>query len=67
MFTAKLFHKLEYATGYGIENILKDEIAKKMIDSIMIPRFIKDEIYNGLYNGSKSIVELLENPVNEIK
>jgi uncharacterized membrane protein YgcG len=33
----------------------------------MIPRFNDGEYFEGLYDGSKAIVELLERPGNEIK
>ena len=55
------------STGYGAEKVLKDEIAKRYIDNIMIPRFIEGNFYEGLYAGSQTIVEFLEQPGNEIK
>lgn len=64
---SKAFSQVRVSTGYEIESILKDEIAKKMIDTIMIPMFKENDIYNGLYNGSKSIVEFLEKPENKLE
>ena len=55
------------STGYGTEKILKDEIAKKIIDSLMIPRFKEGRIFDGLWEGSKAIVNFLERPENKIK
>ena len=60
-------HETSIATGYGTEKILKDEIAKRIIDSIMIPEFKKASYYKGLWNGSKAIIEFLERPENKIK
>jgi uncharacterized protein len=55
------------STGYGTEKILHDEIAKRFIDSLMIPRFQDGKYFEGLYDGSKAIVEFLEQSGNEIK
>ncbi|MDB5256031.1 MAG: hypothetical protein JWM14_726 [Chitinophagaceae bacterium] len=54
-------------TGYGTENVLTDQIAKKIIDSLMIPEFKEGNTYKGLYAGSKAIVTFLEEPGHEIK
>lgn len=59
-------HQTSIATGYGTEKILKDEIAKKIIDSLMIPNFKQGKIFDGLWEGSKAIVEFLEKPENKI-
>jgi uncharacterized protein len=59
--------EIRISTGYGAEHVLKDEIAKKFIDSLMIPKFKEGLFYEGLYNGSKAIVDFLEQPENEIK
>ncbi len=55
------------ATGYGIEKVLKDEIAKKIIDSIMLPQFRNANYFEGLWNGCKAITDFLERPENKIR
>ena len=55
------------STGYGTENVLKDEIAKKFIDSLMIPKFKEGKHFEGLFAGSKAVVDFLEQSENEIK
>ena len=45
---------------YGLENKLKDEEAKKIIDDIIIPEFKKGDFYIGIKNGLIVII-------NEIK
>ena len=55
------------STGYGTEKILKDEIAKKIIDSLMLPLFKQARIFDGLWEGSIAIVNFLERPENKIK
>ncbi len=55
------------STGYGTENVLKDEIAKEIIDSLMIPEFKKGKYFEGIYVGTKAVIDFLEKPGNEIK
>ena len=55
------------STGYGIKEVLKDNIAQKIIDSLMIPKFKSDSFFEGLRNGSIAIVNLLEKPENKIQ
>jgi uncharacterized protein len=54
-------------TGYGTEKILTDEIAARILDSLMIPRFKNGELFEGLWNGSNAIINFLEKPENKIK
>ncbi|MGE4288909.1 MAG: YgcG family protein [Salinivirgaceae bacterium] len=58
---------IRIATGYGTEEVLKDEIAKRIIDYTMIPKFKEGKTIEGLWLGSLEIVEFLERPENEIK
>jgi uncharacterized protein len=39
------------ATGYGVEDILKDEICKVIVDSFMIPYFKNQEYFEGIKSG----------------
>jgi uncharacterized protein len=55
------------ATGLGTEKVLKDEIAEKVIDSLMIPWFSKGEYFEAIWYGSLGIVHYLELPGNNIK
>lgn len=54
-------------TGYGTEKIFKDEIAARIIDSLMIPQFKEGKVFIGLREGSKAIIDFLERPENKIK
>ncbi|HMI77208.1 MAG TPA: TPM domain-containing protein [Ferruginibacter sp.] len=60
-------HETMISTGYGTEKVLKDGIAKKIIDSLMIPAFKDGRIFDGLWQGSKAIIDFLEKPGNEIR
>lgn len=55
------------ATGYGTEKVLKDEMAKKIIDSIMLPQFRNANYFEGLWNGCKAITDFPERPENKIR
>ncbi|MFL5730091.1 MAG: TPM domain-containing protein [Cytophagaceae bacterium] len=54
-------------TGYGTEKVLKDKIAQKIIDSLMVPQFREQKYYEGIRDGSKEIIRFLELPQNQIK
>ena len=59
--------EVRISTGYGMEDVLKDEIAKRIIDSLMIPRFKEEKYFEGIKNGAQEIIDFLEQPGNEIK
>ena len=65
VFSAK---KLEtkISTGYGTEKFLKDDIAKEIIDSLIVPELKQGKTFDGLWKGSKAIVEFLEKSENKI-
>jgi len=44
------------ATGYGTENILKDDICIKIVDSTMIPYFKNLDYFGGLQAGLKECI-----------
>lgn len=48
------------ATGYGTEKILKDEVCKQIVDSIMIPHFKENQYYEGLEAGLKECMNRWE-------
>ena len=60
-------HQVRISTGYGLENILTDDKAQKIIDSIMIPEFREDRTFEGLAKGFTAITEFLERPENKLK
>jgi uncharacterized protein len=59
--------QVRIATGYGTEVVLTDKIAAKIIDSLMLPHFRRSEVFEGIWKGSKAIVDFLERPENKIK
>ena len=63
---SKAFKTTAIATGYGTEEVLKDEMAKKIIDSLMVPQFKDGRFFEGLLAGSKAVVDFLDKPQNKI-
>jgi len=66
IFLCNANHETKIITGYGTEKVLKDEIVRKIIDSLMVPQFKQDKIFDGLWAGSNAIVEFLDKPENKI-
>lgn len=56
----KQIRQIRIQVGYGLENKLKDEEAKRIIDQTIIPEFKKGDYYAGLEKGLAEII-------NEIK
>ncbi|MBC8005084.1 MAG: TPM domain-containing protein [Verrucomicrobia bacterium] len=47
------------AVGYGLEGIIPDAVANRtVVDNEMIPRFRQNDIYGGLYSGTKVLMGL---------
>ncbi|MBY0434053.1 MAG: TPM domain-containing protein [Cyclobacteriaceae bacterium] len=42
-------HKIRIEVGYGLERIIKDEIAAQIIREIMVPKFRDQKYYEGIY------------------
>ncbi|WP_258099119.1 TPM domain-containing protein [Marinoscillum pacificum] len=51
--------KIRIEVGYGLEQIIRDEIAKKIIDSTMLPEFRKGDFYSGLTKASQVLIDLI--------
>ncbi|QCK16532.1 TPM domain-containing protein [Mangrovivirga cuniculi] len=56
---ARYDRQVRIEVGYGLEQIIRDEIAKKIIDSTMIPEFRNGDFYAGLRKGSEEIIHLI--------
>lgn len=51
--------KIRIEVGYGLELIVRDEIAKKIIDSTIVPKFRAGNFHEGLTQASIEIIELI--------
>jgi uncharacterized membrane protein YgcG len=50
--------------GYGLEKILKDEVAAKILREQMIPKFKEQNAYKGIYESVRTIKDLIEDNEN---
>jgi uncharacterized protein len=57
---AKDDRKLKIETGYGLEGILPDAIAKRIIEDDIIPRFKQGDFYGGIRAGVDRIMRVVE-------
>ena len=46
------------ATGYGLEGVIPDAVAKRIVENEMIPRFKENDFYGGLDAASDVIMKL---------
>lgn len=51
--------KLRITTGYDMEKIITDDIAKNIIDNVIIPQFQEGNVNEGIYQGVKKISEYI--------
>lgn len=56
----KQIRQIRIQVGYGLENKLKDEEAKKIIDKTIIPEFKKGDYYAGIKNGLLEIIDQIK-------
>lgn len=53
----KQIRQIRIQVGYGLENKLKDEEAKRIIDSIMIPEFKNGDFFTGIEKGLLAVIK----------
>lgn len=52
--------KMRIEVGYGLEGVLPDVIAKRIIENVMIPQFKQGDYYAGLDAGIDSVAGVIE-------
>src|SRR5213078_2754699 len=57
---AKNDRKLHIEVGYGLEGILPDAIAKRIIEDDITPRFKQGDFYGGIRAGVDRIMRVVE-------
>lgn len=57
---AKDDRKLKIETGYGIEGVLPDAIAKRIIDNDIVPRFKQGDFYGGISAGVDRMLRVID-------
>ena len=56
---AKDDHKLRIEVGYGLEGVIPDAIAKRIIEEIIVPQFKAGDFYQGIDLGVDNIIGLI--------
>ena len=56
---AKNDRRIAINTGYGVEDRLTDAFSKRIIETVIIPRFKEGDYYAGLDSGCDAIFEVL--------
>ena len=57
---AKDDHKLNIATGYGVEGALPDITSKQIIDNNIVPAFKGNDYYRGIEEGTNAIMQAVK-------
>lgn len=52
--------KVRIEVGYGLERIIRDEIAAQLLRERLIPKFKENQFFEGLYSTIKEIMILIE-------
>jgi uncharacterized protein len=60
LLVAKDDRKLRIEVGYGLEGVLPDAIAKRIIDEDIVPRFKQGDFHGGVRAGVERIVKVIE-------
>jgi len=63
----RTYRSVFIATGLGTEKVLTDSICQRIVHDTMLPHFMHDEIFEGLWAGSLEIVQFLDRPENRIR
>jgi uncharacterized protein len=57
---AKDDHALRIEVGYGLEGVLNDATANRVIDEVIVPRFKGGEFYSGIEAGTTAIMKVVD-------
>jgi uncharacterized protein len=59
LLVAKDDHKLRIEVGYGLEGVLNDATANRIIDEIIVPRFKLGDFYSGIDSGTAAMMQII--------
>ena len=62
---AKDDRKIAINTGYGVEGSLTDAMSRRIIETVILPRFKQNNYYGGLNKGSDAIFNVLNGEFTE--
>ena len=55
------------AVGYGLEGAIPDAYAKRVINDEMIPRFMENDYYGGVYDACEVLMKLASGEISQIR
>ncbi len=59
LLVAKDDHALRIEVGYGLEGVLNDATANRIIDEIIVPRFKAGDFYSGIASGTAAMMQVV--------
>jgi uncharacterized protein len=59
LLVAKNDHSLRIEVGYGLEGVLNDATANRIIDEIIVPRFKRGDFYSGIESGTAAMMQVV--------
>lgn len=60
LLVAKDDHTLRIEVGYGLEGVLNDATAHRIVDEVIVPHFKKNEFYQGVDAGISAMIQLID-------
>lgn len=60
LLVAKNDHTLRIEVGYGLEGVIPDAVAKRVVSDIIAPRFKEGDFYGGIEAGVNQLMRLVE-------
>ncbi|HSM99167.1 MAG TPA: YgcG family protein [Gallionella sp.] len=60
LIVAKEDRALRIEVGYGLEGVLNDATANRIIDEIIVPRFRNGEFYAGIESGTAAMMQVID-------
>ncbi len=60
LLVAKDDHTLRIEVGYGLEGVLNDAVAHRIVDEIIVPRFKHGEYYQGIVSGTTAMMQVVD-------
>ena len=59
LLVAKDDRTLRIEVGYGLEGVLNDATAKRIVDEVIVPRFKRGEFFSGIESGTTAMMQVI--------
>ncbi len=60
LLVAKDDRTLRIEVGYGLEGVLNDATAKRIVDEVIVPRFKRGEFFSGIESGTTAMIKVID-------